>query len=187
LNHRVKNTLATVQSLAANTAREASLPDFMHETFESRLIALSRTHDHLTMSGWQSADLKSIIDAILPQPSEKRGKRIEISGPAVELTPRQGLAVAMVLNELTANAIRHGSLANPWGALKMSWTVKRRKRRPWLAIDWMEIGGLADNPPDRKGFGIRLIERSILGELSGTLDFKYKKTGLHGVIAIPLG
>jgi two-component sensor histidine kinase len=185
LNHRVKNTLATVQSLASNTAREAALPSDLRATFEARLIALSRTHDHLTNAGWQSANLQLIIEEILAPHVAGRHHAIELSGPPVDLGPRQALALAMVFNELAANALRHGSLSSDKGALKIRWAIKGR-RKPVLHIDWIETGGPAAKSPDRKGFGTRLVERSIRSELNGTLDLKYGKAGLHGVIAIPL-
>jgi PAS domain S-box-containing protein len=186
LNHRVKNTLATVHSLASNTAREAALPSDLRATFEGRLITLSRTHDHLTSSGWQSANLQLIIEEILAPHVAGCRHAIDVSGPPVDLSPRQALALAMVVNELAANALRHGSLSSEKGELKIKWTIKGRRKTPVLHIDWIETGGPAATSPDRKGFGTRLVERSIRSELNGTLDLKYGKAGLHGVIAFPL-
>lgn len=187
LNHRVKNTLATVQSLAANTAREAAVPPAMRQAFEGRLIALSRTHDQLTRTGWQTADLNSIVQEIFAPYRDGLADRITISGEPVNLAPRQALALAMVFNELAANARRHGSLSVANGGLRLSWLIKPARGRTTLRLDWKETGGPAASTPDRKGFGMRLIERSIVNELRGVADLKYKRGGLSASIKIPLG
>jgi PAS domain S-box-containing protein len=187
LNHRVKNTLATVQSLAANTAREAAVPPAMREAFEARLIALSRTHDQLTRTGWQTADLGTIIHEIFAPHLHGLAERITLSGEPVNLPPRQALALAMVFNELAANALRHGSLSVAGGRLGLTWLVKPARGRPTLRLDWRETGGPAASAPDRKGFGMRLIERSIVNELCGAADLKYRRGGLRASIKIPLG
>jgi PAS domain S-box-containing protein len=187
LNHRVKNTLATVLSLASNTAREASIPSAMRQALESRLIALSRTHDQLTRSGWRSADLQQLIHEILTPYRDGREQRIEVDGPAVDLAPRHALALAMVINELAANARRHGSLSGGSGELKISWSVKGRRANPRLKLDWLEAGVVPSGRFDRKGFGMRLIERSIESELNGSIEFTHGKTTLHGVVSLPLG
>jgi PAS domain S-box-containing protein len=186
LNHRVKNTLATVLSLASNTAREASVPAAIREALESRLIALSRTHDQLTRNGWRSADLRQLIHEILTPYSNGRDQRMAIDGPPVDLTPRQALAIAMVINELASNASRHGSLSRDSGELKIDWSVKWRRANPRLRIDWREIGTSPVGRFDRKGFGMRLIERTIESELSGAIEFHHRKSTLHGVISLSL-
>ena len=187
LNHRVKNTLATVQSLAANTAREAAVPPAMRQAFEGRLIALSRTHDQLTRTGWQTADLSSIIGEIFAPYLHGITDRITISGEPVSVVPRQALALAMVFNELAANALRHGSLSVADGRLRLSWLVKRWRGRHMLRLEWKETGGPPASAPDKKGFGTRLIERSIVNELRGAADLKYGRGGLSASIKIPLG
>jgi PAS domain S-box-containing protein len=187
LNHRVKNTLATVQSLAANTAREAAVPPAMRQAFEGRLITLSRTHDQLTRTGWQTADLSSIIGEIFAPYLHGITDRITISGKPVSVVPRQALALAMVFNELAANALRHGSLSVADGRLRLSWLVKRWRGRLMLRLEWKETGGPPASTPDKKGFGTRLIERSIVNELRGAADLKYGRGGLSASIKIPLG
>lgn len=187
LNHRVKNTLTTVQSLAANTAREASVPPAMRQAFEGRLIALSRTHDQLTRTGWQTADLSSIIREIFAPYLQGFTDRIIIAGEPVKLAPRQALALAMVFNELAANALRHGSLSVETGELRLNWLVKPGRGRPKLHLEWKETGGPGAMAPEKKGFGTRLIERSIVNELRGAADIKYGRSGLSASIKIPLG
>jgi two-component sensor histidine kinase len=162
------------------------MPPEMQDRFESRLIALSRTHDHLTSTGWQSANLQSIVQEILAPSRAGREDRIEASGAPVKLTPRQALALAMVLNELATNALRHGSLSEAGGTLKISWMVRHPTVRPRLYIRWTERGHRGALPPDRKGFGMRLIERSIERELNGELTLKYARTGLRSLLSIPL-
>jgi two-component sensor histidine kinase len=187
LNHRVKNTLTTVQSLAANTARQASVPPAMRQAFEGRLIALSRTHDQLTRTGWQTADLSSIIREIFAPYLQGFTDRIMIAGEPVNLAPRQALALAMVFNELAANALRHGSLSAANGQLRLNWLVKPGRGRPKLHLEWKETGGPGISAPVKKGFGTRLIERSIVNELRGAADIKYGRSGVSASIKIPLG
>jgi two-component sensor histidine kinase len=163
------------------------VPPAMREAFEARLIALSRTHDQLTRTGWQTADLGTIIHEIFAPHLHGLAERITLSGEPVNLPPRQALALAMVFNELAANVLRHGSLSGAGGRLRLSWLVKPGRARPMLRLDWRETGGPAVSAPDRKGFGMRLIERSIVNELCGVADLKYRRGGLRASIKIPLG
>ena len=185
LNHRVKNTLATVQSLAAQTIRGAGVPHDVREAFEARLLALSRAHDHLTREQWGSADLKSLADEIFAPYSDGAGDRVRLEGGSVKLAPRAALMLAMVLHELATNAAKYGALSTVKGALAVSWTVVESGGHR-LCIDWRESGGPPVQEPKSRGFGTRLVERGISGELKGSAEIAFAPGGVHCRLEIPL-
>ena len=183
LNHRVKNTLATVQSLAAQTTGAAQIPKEVREAFEGRLVALSRAHDQLTQGHWESADLGSIVDGIV---APYRDGSVRVEGEPVRLGPQGALTLAMVLHELATNAAKYGALSAPGGALALSWTVADDRAEPRLRLEWRERGGPPVRAPSRKGFGSRLVERAVAQELKGTSEIAYDPAGLACRIEIPL-
>ncbi len=185
LNHRVKNTLATVQSLAAQSAAGGQIPKDVRDAFEGRLVALSRAHDQLTRRHWESADLGSIVDAVVDPYRDGNG-RIRAEGAPIRLGPQAALTLAMVLHELATNAAKYGALSAPNGALDLSWTVTGNGPGQHLAIDWRERGGPRVEKPTRTGFGSRLVERGIRHELKGTSEIAYEPAGLRCRIEVPL-
>jgi PAS domain S-box-containing protein len=186
LNHRVKNTLATVQSLATQTIRGSGVALAVRRTFEGRLFALSRAHDQLTRTQWESADLKSILEDIFAPFGSGEQSRVALDGTSVKLPPQPALLLAMVLHELATNAAKYGSLSVPNGCLGVRWAVSRGPAPPRLEIDWRENGGPPIRPPTRKGFGSRLFERAIRQELNGESEVAYTPDGLRCRIEIPM-
>jgi PAS domain S-box-containing protein len=175
LNHRVKNTLATVQSLARQTAkRTSSVADF-RESFEARLIALSSAHNALTRGGWELADLGELIEHEL---RPYAAGQIDCEGPAVLLGPRPILALGMVLHELATNAAKYGALSSPAGRLAVSWQVRPEAGADILTISWSESRGPRVDKPERPGLGLGVIVRSVEQELEGTADMRFEPTGL---------
>lgn len=172
LNHRVKNTLATVQAIARQTLRTAQTPEAFAAAFEARLLALSQTHNALTDSQWAGAGLRPIlVQELAPyDPS-----RIVMDGPDVKLPARLALSLGMVFHELATNAAKYGALSNDTGRLLLTW---RMPTPGALAFEWREDGGPPVAQPARRGFGSRLIERSIAGELRGEVEIDYAATGL---------
>lgn len=186
LNHRVKNTLATVQSLAGQTARHAaSLKDFK-QTFETRLMALARAHDLLTKRQWQDAPLGSLVGEIVAPFNGELSQRVNVEGPSIHVTPRFALSLTMALNELLTNAVKYGSLSVAIGTLSLVWNVHQEGGNRMLDLDWKERGGPPAQQPTRRGFGTRLIERCIEGDLCGELDLMFEPEGLRCRITIPL-
>ena len=186
LNHRVKNTLATVQSLALQTARYATTFDGFIDAFEARLIALARAHDLLTKHHWESAGLRDILAGVLAPYANSAPERLQMNGPAVEVDPRTSVALTLVFNELATNAGKYGSLSHPAGVLSLQWKVESGPGASMLHIEWLEAGGPPVTVPTRSGFGSRLIKRCIERELSGELSLQYDPTGLYCQISIPL-
>ncbi|WP_297512361.1 sensor histidine kinase [uncultured Caulobacter sp.] len=179
LNHRVKNTLATVQAIAQQTLRGATTPESFAAAFESRLLALSQTHNALTDSQWAGAGLRQIlIQELGPYGAE----RVSLDGPDVHLPARVALSLGMVFHELATNAAKYGALSNA-GRLALTWSVTEDEN---LVFEWRETGGPPARRPERRGFGSRLIERSISGELRGRIDTDYGSTGLVVRFDVPL-
>jgi PAS domain S-box-containing protein len=186
LNHRVKNTLATVQSIAAQSFRtigEEARPNL--KTFEERLFALARAHDVLTRESWDRAELREIITEILGPYLRQAGTRFEITGPRLRLPPKMALALAMALHELATNASKYGALSTPSGRVLIHWTVAENAP-PLLILTWEEQGGPPVVQPRRKGFGTRLIERSLAMELGGEVRLSYEASGLVCEVRAPL-
>ena len=182
LNHRVKNNLATVQSIAYQTARHAPDLATFRKTFESRLIALSRTHDVLTAGAWQSADLRSLLEAELRPYGENR---VRMEGPAVQLNPQQALALGLVVHELATNAAKYGALSlEDSGCVRIRWSVTGGEDRR-LEFDWSESDGPAVVPPSARGFGSRLIARGV-HEIGGEVSKDWRAEGVHCRITAPL-
>jgi PAS domain S-box-containing protein len=186
LNHRVKNTLATVQALAARTLHGVGVSDHVREGFEARLFALSRAHDQLTRERWAFADLRAILDDVIAPYRDRSGVRVELAGDAVRLSPKAALTLVMVLHELAANAARHGALSRPDGAVVVSWAVGAEGGGRMLRIAWRESGGPEVHPPVRCGFGSRLIERAVVDELKGSAEIAFAPAGLCCTIEVPL-
>lgn len=182
LNHRVKNTLATVQSIAMQTARSNADPERFAETFQSRILALSHTHDLLTRSHWEGADLRSILE----HETEVYGpSRVLLNGPRVDLPPPIALSLGMIFHELATNAAKYGALSAPDGKVAIDWAVANQLDRA-LSIVWRESGGPQVETPERRGFGSRLIERNVRHDLAGTIDVTYASSGLGVEISLPL-
>lgn len=170
LNHRVKNTLAIVQSLSSQTARTStSMRDFV-DRFNGRIQSLSSAHNILTDKNWSNAGVRDLINSQVLV-TAGTPERLEISGPDACLPPQTALQCALILHELTTNAVKHGALATPDGRVSINWSIERGQE-PTLNLVWQESGVSIEQPPSASGFGLTLIERSgKLPTLDTDLDF----------------
>ncbi len=182
IKHRVKNTLGTIQAMVMQTFRSADKEE--HAAFVSRLHALSAAHDLLTLKNWQHARADEIIDRALA-PFSAGGTRIETSGPSVELNPSRALTIAMLLHELGTNAVKYGALSTDAGHVSLIWTIEQDGEQRRLSLTWTEVGGPKVEPPGRKGFGSRLIERALQAE-SGSAALEFEPSGLVCRMALAL-
>jgi PAS domain S-box-containing protein len=178
LNHRVKNTLATVQAIASQTFAGSDTDPAAKEAFESRLIALSNAHSVLTEQSWESAEMHQIIEQAMRPHADTQ--RFGIEGPPIQLTPRAAVAIAMSIHELATNAAKYGALSNGAGRVAISWRLGDEP--PVLNLEWKESGGPAVREPQRRGFGSRLIERSLSHDLDGAAKINYFADGVVCVI-----
>ena len=181
LNHRVKNSLAVVQSIAHQTFRRDDVPREARKSFDDRLVALAAAHNLLTLSNWESAAVADIAAAALQADGANKG-RVVLSGPPVKLLPREALALAMALHELATNAVKYGALSNDSGRVDLQWSRDAAR----LTLRWVESGGPAVSKPTRRGFGSVLLERSLAQDLNGTVDIDYRPQGLTCAIALPV-
>jgi two-component sensor histidine kinase len=180
LNHRVKNTLVTVQSLAMQTFRGEGGED-ARRRFEARLTALSRAHDILTRQSWQGAYLREVVDRAL-KPFRTIGERFTIDGHETRLSPKQALALSMALHELATNAAKYGALSNEEGRVRIAWAREGAD----LTLSWIESGGPPVAPPSRSGFGSRLIERSLAHDLGAAASIDFRPDGVVCIIKTAL-
>jgi two-component sensor histidine kinase len=186
LNHRVKNTLATVQGLVASTLQSAVSITHAKELTEARIVALGRAHDVLTQGYWESADLRELALSIVQPFQTEHTSRIDVFGLGLRVKPRAAVALAMVLNELMTNAAKYGALSRPDGHVQIEWSMTKESGPPQLRMVWMEMGGPPVGLPTRRGFGSALIERSITHELGGTFERNFDPTGLVCTMMLPL-
>jgi PAS domain S-box-containing protein len=183
LNHRVKNTLTSVQSIARQTLRSARTPEEMTDVFTGRLIALASAHDVLTRENWEGAGLRKIVDVALAPFDERRIAR---SGPDARLDARAALALGMALHELATNASKYGALSNESGAVRLTWVVRANDATPILALEWRETGGPLVVAPRRRGFGSRLLTQGVRNELNGSAELEFAPQGVICRITAPL-
>jgi PAS domain S-box-containing protein len=176
LNHRVKNTLATVQSIVAHSLRGTTTNSEVRTVIERRLMALSRAHDVLTREFWGKADLSEIVaEAFEPYAADSH--RLQYYGPSVRLPPSAALAVAMAVHELCTNAIKYGALSNDTGTVHLTWRTDDADGAR-LHIHWEERGGPPVVQPSKRGFGTRLIERTLAQDLQGTVSLEFAPSGV---------
>ncbi len=174
LNHRVKNTLATLQSIAALTARRATSVEEFSAQFEARLMALSDTHNLLTATGWERATLSDLLAKEMRPYSPEQ---FRLTGADVMFDPPQALAMGMIVHELATNAAKHGALSTPDGCVSVSWSEPDADGL--TTLDWTETQGPPVSTPGRTGFGSRLIATSLKGDLGGQAELDYAPDGFR--------
>jgi PAS domain S-box-containing protein len=182
LNHRVKNTLATIQSIASQSLRNAGVDMAVRGAFEGRLMAIAATHNVLTDENWSAASLRQIIDGSV-MPYRANPAQLTISGRDLMVSPKPAVVLALAFHELAINALKYGALSAPGGHVDIGWSVASGDQ---LDIIWTEHGGPAVRPPERRGFGSRIVELALPNELGGRVDVDYRPEGLRCRIHAPL-
>ncbi len=186
LNHRVKNSLATVQSIAARTFRGLNDPHDTRQKFDARLVALGRAHDILSEEKWRSADIREMIERVLAPHGTRDAARFHLAGPDLRLSPQAALIASMVLHELATNAAKYGALSVPGGEVSIAWDIINRDGKPSAELRWSERGGPRVEAPTRQGFGSTLIEQGLPAQLGGTAHFDYAPEGLVCTVNFPI-
>ena len=183
IKHRVKNTLGTVQAMAAQTFRKA--PAEERNLFVGRIHALADAHDVLTQRNWGNVSLSELVTRLLHPFVDIKQKRMSIEGPNTEISSNRALLLAMVLHEMGTNAVKYGALSNDTGTVDVAWDIVHGPDGRRLKLVWTERGGPAVAPPERKGFGSRMIEHAIRGE-QGASEFVFDPEGLVCRMEMPV-
>jgi PAS domain S-box-containing protein len=183
LDHRVKNTLATVQSVAMQTLRTATSPQSFTESFAARLLALSVAHDLLRRGGWRQTSLVDLVaDMLAPFDGEDR---IRVTGPAVAVGPYSAFALGMAFHELATNAAKYGALSVATGRVEVAWRLQPDAEGELVTMTWRERGGPPAVPPRRKGFGTRLIQSGLAHQLRAAVEMRFGPAGFECDILFP--
>ena len=186
LNHRVKNTLATVQALATQTVRHARQPSEFLEAFGARLQALGVAHNLLSDREWRGIGIRELVQIeVKPFDSTER-PRMTISGADLLLTPDQAVGLGLILHELASNALQYGSLSVASGKVDLTWKAEGKRGARRLVLTWRESGGPQVEPPDRHGFGSILIRRSLAKVISSEVTHEFRPEGVFAEISMPL-
>ena len=186
LDHRCKNTLAAVQSIADQTLRRAVSPESFVETFKGRLAALSRAHELLTRGEWGRAGLEEILRQALAPFADLDGGRVALQGPALTMSPETAVGLHMTIHELAVNAAKHGALSREGGKVEVVWEVAMGAADRELALNWRETGGPKVSAPTRTGFGLRLIEGGLARDLGGEGRLSFEPQGVRFSLRVPL-
>ncbi len=185
LNHRVKNTLSIVQALVAQTLRSASSPEDARRAVNDRLVVLGRAHDILTRTNWTAAPVAEVVASAVAPLSVEAG-RVRVHGPARQLAPKVALSLAMALYELGTNAVKYGALSSVGGYVEIVWSVDASEAGPRFDLRWSEHGGPPVTPPERKGFGSRLVESALAAEFQGRTELSFHARGVAWTLNAPL-
>ena len=181
LDHRVKNTLATVLAIADQTRRASNSMDEFRQSFTGRILALSRVHEAIAANQWEGAKLRQVISLAIDAHAPLDGKRLRVSGDDVLLAARTCSSLCVALHELTTNAVKYGALSNEEGRLAVSWKIEGSE----LRIDWIESGVADVHQPTKIGTGTTVIRGVLEHELSGRVEFDFRPDGLACTLAIP--
>ncbi len=191
LQHRVRNTLAIIRSVASRTAQASGTVEDFQAHLDARLSAIARAQMMALRDVGESLLLEQLLGEELLAHAAHEGERISLDGPAVRL----GFAVAgplgLAVHELVSNAVKHGALSVPQGRIKVSWQVKtgqdQEGHSPALRLDWQETGMPAVGPaPRRRGFGTEMIEQTLPYELGAAASLSFGPDGVHCTIILPV-
>ena len=184
LHHRVKNTLAIVSSVVSQSLRTANSLDAATTSIADRLQALGLAHDLLLRESWTGAGLRSLVEAAIEAFQTGNVTRFDIEGPNIAVTSGAAIAISMLLHELCTNALKYGALSVPLGRVRIAWSLNEVDDR--FHLIWIESGGPSVSAPKSSSFGMRLIERSLPGQLAGEARLRFKPSGVICDVHIPL-
>jgi two-component system CheB/CheR fusion protein len=186
LNHRVKNMLTVVISLAQQTLRRSRSLDEFEKTYLGRVHALGSAYALLSNEAWQSVSMRDLLMGELKPFLAADRVNIVVQGPRVLLEARAALSLGMAIHELTTNAVKYGALSVPEGNVKVTWQVQQDVGGGELALDWIESDGPRVEVPTSRGFGMILIERGLKQDIKAHVDVEFAMTGVHARIRAPL-
>ena len=186
MKHRIKNSIARILAMARQTANHSEDLAEFSDSFNARLQAMANAQDALTRSHWQRADLSDLLSKELKQVLGEEEFNKQISGPPVDLDETSAQALGLTFHELATNALKYSDVSENPKSLHVRWRIQNDKKAKMLSISWSEASSEPVTAPTHKGFGTRLIDANIRGELRGKIDRHYTETGLLVEIVIPL-
>ena len=186
LNHRVKNMLAVIISLAAQTLKRCATLEEFSSVFMGRVHALTAAHSLLSRENWSSVELREIVDEEMRPFVASDRTNVTIEGPGVQLDPRGALALGMAIHELATNAAKYGALSVAEGDVAVTWSVEDAGDAKHLVLDWTERNGPAVTVPETRGFGIIMIERGLAHDVSGRATVEFLPEGVRARLHVPL-
>jgi PAS domain S-box-containing protein len=186
LSHRVKNTLASLQAIVAQTMRRATSVEDASTTLEARIQAMSAANDLLINERFESASIRALLDRTLAPFGIEDGQRFRLDGPDIHLPPRLVVAFALAIHELATNASKYGALSNADGVVDLHWKVTDGHHPRQLHLSWVESGGPRVEPPSRTSFGTQLIQRVLARDINGTVEILYPPEGVVFTAVAPL-
>lgn len=187
LDHRVKNTLAIVQSITRQTLRTSPSAEDFADVFESRILALSQAHELLTRRAWGRPQLEEILQRTLATFADDFATRFDFHGPALAFNAETAVSVHMTIHELIANAARHGALSTPEGRVAITWSVDEATAPALLTLIWREQGGpQLSGQPSRRGFGSKMVHQGLARDLGGQAELDFTPTGLVFTLRAPI-
>jgi PAS domain S-box-containing protein len=186
LNHRVKNTLAIVMSIATQTLRHSTSAEAFRRGFETRIMALAEAHNLLTDGNWEGASLRAMTERVLNPYRDGEHARHTFTGGDIHVGPKAAVALVMALNELATNAAKYGALSRNNGHVHVGWTGRDDKGEKRFEVSWRETGGPPVKAPSRKGFGTRLI-KGLAEDAAGRVSIDFARDGLICIFDLPMG
>jgi two-component sensor histidine kinase len=185
-NHRTKNTLTVVQSIATGMLRAGSDPETFGAQFLNRLAALSRNHDLLAEIGGPGLSLHDVLGAQMAPYCADGFDRYSIEGPFLALKANVAVAVGMTFHELATNAAKYGALSACNGRVEIAWHIAEVDGTRHLQLSWRESGGPPAPPPQRHGIGTRMILRGLPSALGGSAQIHFDQSGVRYILDAPL-
>jgi two-component system, chemotaxis family, CheB/CheR fusion protein len=185
LNHRVKNILTVVISLATQTVRRSENLDEFSRNYIDRIRALAAAYCLPSDHAWQAVDLHELVMEEL-RPFVENQDGAELDGPKIALEPHAARALSIAIHELTTNAVKYGALSVPSGSVSVKWQVEHGAAEPQLLLEWAENNGPRVSPPKRRGFGLDLIERGLKQDMSATINVEFAVEGVRATVRAPL-
>jgi two-component sensor histidine kinase len=185
MRHRIKNSISRMMAIARQTAATSDTLEAFNTSFSSRMNAMANAQDLLARSHWGRADLGDLLKTELGQVFGDQLQKSQVEGPQINLNERATQALGLVFHELATNALKYGGVADENAELAVRWTYEGKRDKRVLRLVWAEKGSIVAAPPETKGFGTRLVEASVRGELGGEIERRFGDDGMSVIFTIP--
>ncbi|WP_223475920.1 CHASE domain-containing protein [Oricola indica] len=185
MRHRIKNSISRVMAIARQTASSSDTIADFNKSFSARMNAMANAQDLLARSHWGRADMGDLLTKELEQVFGDQKDASHVEGPAINLNERAAQALGLVFHEMATNALKYSGVADGNAELKVNWTYEGKGSKRMLRLVWAELGNIVTGEPERKGFGTRLVEANVRGELGGEIERRFDEDGMTVTFRIP--